>query len=630
MWALFTTLCIILVIAVYYKYKTRTREGFLTGVDWFGQTVQTVKEPGQTYNGTTYYDTLPAPSETGKEVFPISTTQYVKSSDIPAILQLYGASLATVSQLRSAIGGGFSRCAWGYLADDTGVTIKGFGGQYQEYIWCGGGELSANPKFDNGFLITTAITPTTEELGIIYAYGVKPPQNEPPRKTDSITTKIIGWNENISSWWNYNKKPSNYEVYLVYPIDGNHITIDFNYTEPHAIANAYKSTVATTGQARAEMSSGIMGNSIYPHWTIRGVLSRDNYISTARIVSENAVSGSGSASGTSSSSSSGSGSTQNTPKAKLELEKVTLSASSAPAEFGTNSTLTAPAVLLYGPKPAYEARDVKVGDRTFRAEFYNTVRNVWSKYEIAAYKGKTPPFIAETRSMTYGEYGRQYVNILEVYGDGSNDTTPIKITGAENANRTYPGCSATANACEKTEIPFYPKRPAPELNKYKLWKAQEITTKDNPDILEEQMYSSGINISEAKRSAAIRMANACRGAGGVVVLSSSERKSYEGCPEGSWCCSPDTDVPLMLPLSARDPAAATVGKTCEPAEEECDSSLGPAPMDTDAYSLSNRRRGGFISREVKDQFCKPKSGSVRTTVQERKSSKLLRRLLNEK
>ncbi len=627
MWALFTTLCIILVIAVYYKYKTRVRqsnEGFLTGVDWFGQTVQTVKESGQTHAGTTYYDTLPAPSETGKEVFPISTTPYIRSSDVPGILQLYGASLATVSQLRSAIGGGFSRCAWGYLADDTGVTIQGFGGQYQEYYWCGGGELSANPQFDNGFLITIAITPDTPDRGIIYAYGVKPPQNEPPRKTGSIITKIAAWNENVSGWWNYKQKPSNYEVYLVYPIDGNPITINFSYTEPYAIANAYNSTVAIIGQARAEILGGIMGNTIYPHWTIRGVLSRDSYISMARIVSENVVSGSGS------SSSSGSGSTGNTPKAKLELEKVTQSASSVPTAFTNTTTLTVPGVLLYGPKPAYEARDIKVGDRTFRAEFYNTVRNVWSKYEIAAYKEKTPPFIAETRSMTYGEYGRQYVNILEVYGDGSADTTPIKITGAENGNRVYPGCPATANACEKTEIPFYPKRPAPELNKYKLWKAQDVPTKDNPDILEEQMYSSGITISEAKRSAAVRMANACREAGGVVVLSSSERKSYEGCPEGSWCCSPDTDVPIMLPLSSRDPAAATVGKTCEPAEEECDNSLGPAPMDTDAYSLSNRRRGGFISREVKNQFCKPKSGSVRTTVQERKSSKLLRRLLNQK
>jgi hypothetical protein len=137
------------------------------------------------------------------------------------------------------------------------------------------------------------------------------------------------------------------------------------------------------------------------------------------------------------------------------------------------------------------------------------------------------------------------------------------------------------------------------------------------------MYS----LSEAKRSMAIRLVNACRGAGGVVVLNSTERKSYDGCPEGSWCCAPDNDISINLPLSSLDPAADTLGKTCEPATEECDSSLGPAPLNTDAYSLSNRRRGSAVSQAVKGQFCKPKSGSVRTTAQERKSIKLLRRAL---
>ena len=642
MWALYASLCIILVIAVYYKYKTRSTEGFLSGTTWFGQPVETVIQPNQTTaNGSTYYSILSSDVKTGEEVFPIRTADFSKTitrADIPAILQLYGASFATVSQLRSAVGEGFSMCSFGYISDGTSPTpLQALGGQYQEYAWCAGGGLSANRAFDSGFIFTTPLTidtssSSTNPLGVIYAYGVKPAKNEPPRSVTAnnktLTVTVSPWSEITANWWNRDSEPSNYEVYAVYPNDKGTIEIDYKYTTPGAIATAYNSTIATVAQARQEILGGIMNNTIYPHWTIKGMMARDMYISTAYIESETVLSGLGSSSSSGPGSMPGSASdssivkTTRTPK--LRLEKITQSASSAPVVFGTNSKLTAPAVLLYGPKPTFEKRDVKVGDRTFRAEFYNTVRNVWSKYDTAVYKCRDAPFIAVTNSMTYGEYARQYVHTLDTAVSG-NETT-VKITGAANANREYPGCDAVCNACEKTEKPYYPARPALEINKYKKWKDQSVklTTKgDTTDVLEEQMYA----LSETKRSMAIRLVDACRSAGGVVVLNSTERKSYDGCSQGSWCCAPDNDISINLPLSSLDPAVDTLGKTCEPVAEQCDSSLGPAPLNTDAYSLSNRRRGSAVSQAVKGQFCKPKSGSMRTTAQERKSIKLLRRAL---
>lgn len=625
MWALYASLCIILVIAVYYKYKTRY-EGFaVNGTTWFGQSLTNIISSGETTAaGFTYYNALAGNVEPGKEVFPIRTSDFAETitrADIPAILELYGASLATVTQLRSAVADGFSMCAYGYISDGTSNILQAFGGQYQEYNWCGGTGLSANREFDSGFVVTASVN-TSTNLGVVYAYGVKPPQNEPPRtitvNTKTLTLRIGPWSEITANWWNRDKKPSNYEVYVVYPDDGQPISINYNYTTPAAVAAAYKSTVATVAQARTEILRGIMNNTIYPHWTIKGVLSRDEYISLAYFESETVASGLGS----SSSSGSGSGSSKSAPM--LRLERVTPSASSASAVFNENTKLTVPAIVLYGPKPAYDKREMTIDGRKYIAEFYNTVRNVWSKYDTAMYKCRDPPFIAVTNSMTYGEYARQYVHTLDTAVSGNE--TSIKITGAANRNIAYPGCGAGCNACEKTDKPYYPARPTLEINKYKKWKDQPVTLQnkgDTKDVLEEQM----ILPSEAKRSMAIRLVNACRDAGGIVVLNSRERKSYEGCPDGSWCCSPDNDIPIMLPLSSLDPEAETLGKTCEPAGEECDSSLSPAPLNTDAYSLSNRRRGTAVSQAVKDQFCKPKQGSVRTTAQERKSIKLLRRAL---
>jgi hypothetical protein len=645
MWALYASLCIILVIAVYYKYKTRSAEGFFSPTDWFGQTVASRIEVGQVGNDT-YYDTLKSDVKTGEEVFPIRTADFEKTitrADIPAILQLYGASLATVSQLRSAVGDGFSMCSYGYISDGTSSTpLQALGGKYQEYNWCAGLGLSANSAFDDGFVVTTPleidtssssiVLGSTKPLGVIYAYGVKPAKNEPPRsvtannKTLSVT--VSPWSEITANWWNRDSEPSNYEVYVVYPNDKVAIEFDYKYTAPSAIATAYNSTIATVAQARQEILGGIMKNTIYPHWTIKGMMARDMYISTAYIESETVLSGLGSSSSSGPGSMPGSASdsfianTTRTPK--LRLEKITQSDSSAPTVFNEQSKLTAPAVLLYGPKPAYDKREMTIGGRKYTAEFYNTVRNVWSKYDTAVYKCRDVPFIAVTNSMTYGEYARQYVHTLDTAVSG-NETT-VKITGAANANREYPGCNAACNACEKTEKPYYPVRPALEINKYKKWKNQPVklpTKGDTTDVLEEQMYA----VSETKRSMAIRLVDACRSAGGIVVLNSTERKSYDGCSQGSWCCAPDNDISINLPLSSLDPAADTLGKTCEPAAEQCDSSLGPAPLNTDAYSLSNRRRGSAVSQAVKGQFCKPKSGSVRTTVQERKSIKLLRRAL---
>ncbi len=629
MWALYASLCIILVIAVYYKYKTCwTREGFAAGTDWFGVTPTIIpinneyKAYWQNYTLNYYQYTsgiIPTTKSTS-EVYPILCSRPVTLTEVPFVVSRYNASVATITQFREAIGSGFSKCTYGFIANsysNYNRYIRAIGGKLQEMYACRGIGLSAAPDFDNGYaqLVFETAQPT---VSVIYAYGPKPPQNEPPRKNGDITMTIGPFNDYVPDWWFQASPPTKHEIFAVYGKVGE---IEVQGDLPAQIAAAYKSKLPTIEQVVSSVRTGIMSGTIYPHWTIMGTTGAEGPQGSVRFMRPSSEP-EGPPSGPGSSSSSGPAAAATAATAAIQTPKAVLKYELKPLA----STPTAPALLLYGPKPTYENREVTIGGRTFTAEFYNTVRNVWSKYDMAVYTCTPSPSINQTSSMTYGEYARKYVSALEVAGNGSSPTTPVKITGAYAENRAYPGCPSTCNACETSQTP-YPVRPPPNLNSYKQWKDQPVVSPskaDTPDVLKEGMGVTGT--SEPKRSMAIRLVNACRDAGGVVVLSANERKAYDGCPADSWCCSPDTDVRIDLPLAADDPAAATLNKTCEPVEEPCDSELGPAPINTDAYSLTNRRRKA-VSQAVKDQFCKPKSASVRTTVQERKSMKLLRRAL---
>lgn len=610
MWVILTTLCIILVIIAYYKYKTH--EGFATsGVDWFGNPVQNAPSPGETIEGSTYFtaDTT-QDSNTLEEVYPVYLGTPIPSTSIAPILSTYSAVLATVDQLRKAVGAGFHLCAYGYLqksSSDASIVV-GMGGKFQELSWCGGKGLSANSAFDNGVVITRVPT-ETNTASVVYVYGIKPPQNEPHRSVTLPANQVVDtyvglWNETVANWWNRASPPSKHELYLVYPItDGDTITIDATYTEPTKIATAFKSTVATIGQAHEASIKGIMQNAIYPHWTVMGALSRDELFTTARIVSETETTEPSSSSALPQPS-------VNMPPAKLELQM------SATASAAT--TQTVPGLLLYGPKPSYDKRDVIVGGRKYRAEFYNTVRNVWSKYEIAQYKCKDISKAIRTKVLPYGVFADQYVAEME-------KQVNIKITATDNNNRAYPGCNPECNACEKTLEPYYPLRQLPDKSKYDTWKHQPVDLEDDPRVLNEQMLI-GQRPDPAKLSSAIRLINACKAAGGLPALTTQDSINFNGCPTESWCCSPNTDIPILLPLSERDPASKTVGKTCEPAEEECDLAPRPAPVDAEAYLLSKDGQRSRITNAVKKQFCKSKSTSIRTFAQQQKSRKLLGRI----
>jgi hypothetical protein len=401
---------------------------------------------------------------------------------------------------------------------------------------------------------------------------------------------------------------ANSELYVVYAIDGKDIPLDAIAT----IASVYGSQFATREIAGNEALLGIMGNTIYPHWTRMGALFASNtVVSLAKIVSEG-VSGSASGSGSGSGSASGSasGSQLSTPATVV-------------TEALKAGSVAVPAILLYGPKPPYESSDKVIGGRTYRPDFYNTVRNVWSKYELAQYKCRPIPTFTGGVGLTYGSYANNAVSVLETPGSGN--TVNVKITGTADKNRAYPGCNPTCDACEKTRDPFYPARSIPDKNKYNAWKHQPVAVTDDPRVLQEQI-TIGTTPDPAKISSAIRLVNACREAGGLVVLSAEARTSLNKCPRDSWCCSPDMEIPIMLPLAVDDPEVNTLGATCEPAEEQCDLAPRPAPVDADAYRLSKTGRRSRVANSVKQQFCKSKSASVRTLLQQQKSNKLLGRM----
>jgi hypothetical protein len=417
-------------------------------------------------------------------------------------------------------------------------------------------------------------------------------------------------------YYNYNTHADgfasgNEEVYLVYAADGKPIEVDMYYTEPRLIADAFGSSVATLAQVRAECAAGINDNSIFPLWDISGiVLEREQQVALPVY----AASASGSmAAPMGSSSSSGS---------RVATQK--------PPTVQTTPIPTLPGlvrgVLLYGPKPPYENREINIAQRIYRVEFYNTVRNVWSKYEIAHYKCKPLDSLASPLNTTYGEYARTIVSALEV--PNSSNQVSVQITNGDDRNRAYPGCDPGCNVCEKTTAPFYPARQKIEKNKHERWKHQPVDVPSNfdPRILNEATPTRG-GPDSSKVSAAIRLVNACRVAGGLPSLTATDKQEFTGCPATSWCCAPDTDISILLPLAQDDPAVEIVGKTCEPVEEAvCDVAPRPALPDANAYRLSKEGRRTRISDVAKRQFCKSKSASIRTLAQRHKSEKLLGRL----
>lgn len=625
MWAIICALCIIIVVYLYYNYSTR--EGFASGnVNWFGETVNTVPQNAEAIRSDGKIDiylsamdmqTLPS---VGPEVYIIQCDKPIAYTDIENILGLYdGAKLATLNQLRESVKLGFSSCQYGYIEHlsstiTNNVLTVANAGKLHEVNYCGGVGLSANTDFDNGFvhLISEIAKPNGDNFSkSIYAYGVKPPANEPPRyynKSETrIETRIAPFNNYTPGWWFARRPPSNTEVFVVYDVSGGLVKIDDNFTLPMAIANAFNCKIPNIAILRDMIrtttpSTGSLSEKVYPHWDISGCSSNDDPLRVITPLSEQAQMPTSSSSAT-----------QFTPKLNIV---------SYPR---ATPDLAVKGVLLHGPKPSFDKRDVTVDGRTFRAEYYNTIRNVWSKYDAVQYKCKTPS-ITITTGMTYGSYAKSFVSILETPGSSKKVTT--KITGTVDGNRAYPGCPSSCNACERTSEPYYDARPALDINKYDNWKDQHVESgKDDPRVLYDQIPLSG-SINAEKTSTAIRLVNACREAGGLVVLNINETNQLKGCPTDSWCCSPNKDISIALPLSQRDPMAATLGKTCEPAEEECDTAPSPAPFENDAYRLSKDGRRSRISKDVKSQFCKSKSASIRTLAQEQRSTKLLRRLVN--
>ncbi len=423
-------------------------------------------------------------------------------------------------------------------------------------------------------------------------------------------------------YYNYNThadgfaSSGNQEVYLVYVTDGQPIEVDKFYTQPRIIADAFGASIATLAQVQAACAAGINDNSIFPLWDISGVVFEQL---VALPVYAASASGSTSSSAARIGSSSSSGSSPQTMN------------SQAPT-LQTTPILTLPGlvrgVLLYGVKPAYDRRDININQRIYRAEFYNTGRNVWSKYEIVYYKCKQLDGLASPLNTTYGEYARTIVSALEV--PNSANEVSVQITSGADRNRAYPGCDAGCDVCEKTTAPFYPARQKIEKNKHERWKEQIVDVPKNIDarVLNEATPVRG-NIDSSKVSSALRLINACRVAGGLPSLSAEDKQAFSGCPATSWCCTPDKDISLLLPLAKDDPAAEIVGKTCEPVEEAvCDVAPRPALPDANAYRLSKGGQRSRISEAAKRQFCKSKSASIRTLAQQHKSEKLLGRLGN--
>jgi hypothetical protein len=626
MWAIISALCIIIVVLVYYNYKTR--EGFVSGtVNWFGETVESTYEDGIPYYinnvanlSYTYYSAKPVRSlpSIGPEVYIIKCSDVVNSSDIDGVLELYPDSqLATLDQLRESVTNGLSSCEYGYINSQVENTLCiATAGKSHEVTRCDGVGLSANNIFDNGFVSTVMGPLTTEhESSCIYAYGIKPPQNQPSRPyissvlNSTIETRVQPFNNYAPGWWFMRRPPTNYEIFVVYDVTGKAVEIDDDFTLPNAIADAFKCKIPNITAIREMIqASPSVPDKVYPHWDISGCSTNDDPLRVICPISEQTQTA---PIGSSSSSYSG-GALPTTPKLSI-------------TSYPRTPPLTVPGVLLYGPKPSYDARDIVVGGRKFRAEFYNTVRNVWSKYDPVKYKCKSINIPIQS-GMLYGTYAKIFVSNLETPGSLKKVTT--KITGGANENRAYPGCAATCNACERTEEPYYDARPILDINKHDKWKNQPVElNKDDPRVFYDQIPVSGQPNPE-KISAAIRLVNACREAGGHIVLNANEINELKGCPAESWCCSPDKDLSIALPLSERDPMAATVNKTCEPVEEECDPAPSPAPLDADAYRLSKDGQRSRISKDVKDQYCKAKKSSIRTLAQERKSNKLLERQTN--
>lgn len=407
------------------------------------------------------------------------------------------------------------------------------------------------------------------------------------------------------------------EVYIVRPDEG-YIEVDASYTAPQAVARSFGATIATLAQVQDAFTSGIVNNTIYPMWDVSGIVAYSgSAVQVVLPVRPASASGSASISVVGSSSSSGSGVAGPT----LLLTSIPLPTVATP--------LTVPGVLLYGPKPPYEQRTVGISGRNYTADFYNYGRNVWSRVnDVVQYKCKNISGLTTTVNKTYGDYANILVSILQTPGVGSK-TVPIQITGGVNKNRTYPGCDPTCDVCEKTKDPYYNERPSINKNAYESWKGVVIKLDIDDRVLNDQIPPSG-KTDPSKLTSSLRLIDACRTAGGIPSLSVEDKAQYKGCPAASWCCAPDTDIPIVLPLAQDDPAASSVGKTCEPTEEaECDDAPRPASNDTDAYRLSKDGQRSRITSALKLQYCKSKSASIRTLAQERKSEKLLKRLAHK-
>lgn len=427
----------------------------------------------------------------------------------------------------------------------------------------------------------------------------------------------------ILLYYNYSTRSEQFvgstelEVYLVRPEDGP-IEVDASYTVPQAVARAFSATLATLEQVQNAFATGIVDNTIYPMWDASGIVAYNgSVVQVVLPVRPGSASGSTSSSSMGSSSSSGSGSGTTGP---------TLFLTTTP--LPTTTPLIVQGVLLYGPKPSYERRTVGISGRNYNADFYNYERNVWSRVnDVVQYKCKDIGRLTSPTNKTYGEYASALVAILE--NPGMGQTVSVQITGGVGGNRTYPGCDPTCNVCEKTKSPYYPARPSINTNEHTLWKGQSINLDIDARVLNDRIPPSG-KTDPSKLTSSLRLIDACKAAGGIPSLSIEDKGQYTGCPATSWCCAPDTDIPIVLPLAEDDPASDTVGKTCDETEEaECDAAPRPAPNDTDAYRLSKGGQRSRITAAAKRQFCKAKSASIRTLAQERKSEKLLKRLANK-